>query len=343
MIDFRNERDQHYLDFKAANSGLFVRDPHAAVEAICADPLSSNAERVLAWIKRTSWGNYRLFCVRENGTPALQADCARSLKMNKGVLSKVVRYLERRDFVRLEGKLLYPVLSPNPAQRPSKKLHRGATFSAFLEDWKVAHGATFHELEVAEATVKKIRLVITGEYKRFLAGQQNGAASLLKDSEDSKTLDPPSSSSEPSPAEPTTTTAPTLESLESRIVGVFVSAEKDNPTPKQMRAALDRLPKDARAGDAFLETLIAKMARVKHGGGLEWAMDGFVAAWPSIVQKLDLADELKRAREREHADAVAWMEANPDPTHEPAAPMSERKPAESERAEPLARAKGASP
>jgi hypothetical protein len=165
-------------EFEAATGGIyFTKDFNTALEAIMADELASNGQRVLSWIKRRAWGNYCLYCTKDDGTPAIQADCARELNLNKGAVSAIVKYLEDRDYVRPEGKLLYPVIAPNPGGKP-QKVTSAITFQSFLENWKVANATTFHELAVADAIAKRIRLVIHGEYRRFRRSQQTAAPPL---------------------------------------------------------------------------------------------------------------------------------------------------------------------
>ena len=84
---------------------------------------------------------------------------------------------------------------------------------------------------------------------------------------------------------------------------------------------------------------------MQHGGGLESAMSTFLLGWPSIVQKLDLADELKKARVATGECGICGGRGLVQEVHRGIAATTrcacQRKPAESEHAEPLvAKAKG---
>lgn len=172
--------------YLAATTGLqFTKDFNNAIAAVMNDELASPAQRVLAWAKFRAWGKQREFCVRDDGNPAVQKDCAADLKLHKSTVSKTYAYLETRGYVRLEGKLLYPVLSPELTPPPDRKVSDSETFASYLEVWKVANSATFDEWQVADATVKRCKLVALRDYRDEMARKQSAAASLLtKTSED---------------------------------------------------------------------------------------------------------------------------------------------------------------
>jgi hypothetical protein len=259
--------------------------------------------------------------------PATLKDIGGLLGVDKGNITRMAQKLIAQGSM-LEGKLLRLVFAPAPPDSET-------VVSTDNSSWNVAgvvvsidnlpedpeeraEAVRFLELR---STAWKERLLVVKTEERELLRQGLSSRGIIIDKKNQKNRRKElSSSSSEQPVEPDppplteqpiepTTTAPALESLESRIVRVFFDAGKDNPSPKQMREAVGRLPADPRAGDAFLESLESKIERIKHGGGLESAMSTFLLGWPAKVQQLDIADELKTAREREHADAVAWAAA----------------------------------
>jgi hypothetical protein len=200
-----NERRKAFDD---ATRGLnFTKDFTSAQEAIMGDPMATNGERFLAWLKRRAWGNYSLYAIRADGQPAYQRDAAADLKIDKRNLTNVVGYLKNRGYLRTEGKLLFPVIAPELSI--PEKVARSYDFSKFIEQWKVAHSNDFQALEVARSTVERIRKVILSDYKKARASTTNAAPSLLREQELSERPDSVSSVS-PDQAQPiagkTTTT-----------------------------------------------------------------------------------------------------------------------------------------
>jgi hypothetical protein len=53
----------------------------------------------------------------------------------------------------------------------------------FLEEWKVTHSADFKDLEVARATVERIRKVILSGYREYTRSATNSSPSLKENSE----------------------------------------------------------------------------------------------------------------------------------------------------------------
>ncbi len=174
-------REQIRVEYENQTKGLrFSKDFQSHQEAVMRDPLAAVGERVMAWIKRRSWGEYALFAIRDDGSPALQVDCARDLGIDKRRVSGAVDYLKRRGYVvDDEGRLLYPVISPVLASPPPKD-EKSAEYRTFVEGWKVSHSSDFEELEVALSTVKRIRKVLLSEYKKSRLSGQKVAASLLE-------------------------------------------------------------------------------------------------------------------------------------------------------------------
>ena len=142
--------------FERQTRGLrFTKDFNSSLDAVMRDELSTAAQRVLAWAKRRAWGNFSLHCKGEDGKPAYQADCAQELGIDKTTVSKTITYYEQRGYIRTEGRLIYPVLEPQPTTPPPEKVGDSPNFSEFLKLWKVANSPNFQALEEARSTVKK--------------------------------------------------------------------------------------------------------------------------------------------------------------------------------------------
>ena len=328
--DPRDERDRNYLEYREANSsGRFVRDPFTAVHAIIADKSRTNTERVLAWVKRSAWGNHRLFCVTSKGLPAIQADCAADLKLNKGTVSSALKELKSRGYVRPDsGKLLYPVIDPSPSgPDDSKKVDPVLSNSTFEEEcWKIEYASTFEREKVVEAELKSITLVKRAAYKKYRRQQQNAVPSLLKDSEDLNTDPVPSSSSSCSvvveiPAATTTPPAPAfdfapeeIETFGDQVVQAFSDAGKDNPTPKQLAEVVAALPKHPHAPREFVNVLKAKIVRIDHPGGLmKFVIPGFLRWWPEFLRRAEnFVKEQERAEAIDRRARERWEAEHPD-------------------------------
>jgi hypothetical protein len=173
------DRNAQYKEFQAATGKIaFGKDFHTAQLALMRDETLTFGHRVLAWVKYRAWGKFSLYCVRDDRAPAHQSDCETELQMDKSTVSNCLAFWEARRIVRKEGRLLYPVINP-PAQGTSPKVSGSQNFSQFLEWWKVSSSSNFHELEVSRARVKELRKVQRSDYKKWLALQQDGGASLL--------------------------------------------------------------------------------------------------------------------------------------------------------------------
>jgi len=149
-------------EFEEATRELkFTKDFNPALEAIMHDPLASIGERVLAWIKRQAWGNFHLDCVKDNGEPAFQVDCAAGLGVDKRRVCGAMKHLVARGYVEMRGtaKQLFPVIRPRSDGPPPDPGEKSGEYRTFLENWKVAHSTDFSELEVARSTVARIRKV----------------------------------------------------------------------------------------------------------------------------------------------------------------------------------------
>jgi len=184
--DFRERRGA----FESATAGItFTKDFNPALEAVMYDPLETIASRVLAWIKRTSWGNQSLYCIRPRNdsdkdgrlmswTEAFQVDCARDLGIDKRRVSAAMSYFVRRGYAEMRGtaKMIYPIVSPVLADPPNKD-EKSAEYRTFLQDWKVSHSTDFQELEVACSTVKRLRKVLLCAYKEWRTSRTSASDS----------------------------------------------------------------------------------------------------------------------------------------------------------------------
>lgn len=166
----RTFSEQRRAEFEEATVGItFTKDFNVALEAVMYDPLETIAARVLAWVKRKSWGNNCLFCVQDpNGDLAFQVDCAKNLNVDKRRVSAAMRYFIQRGYIEMRGtaKVVYPVVSPVLAKPPDKD-EKSGEYRTFLQDWKVSHSTDFQELEVACSTVKRLRKVLLSAYKEW--------------------------------------------------------------------------------------------------------------------------------------------------------------------------------
>lgn len=182
---------------EATKNLQFTKDFNTALEALMNDPVETIAQRVLAWLKRRSWGNFRLFAANEDGSPAFQRDCAKDLKIKKQLVSKAVSYWEQRGYLACKGKVMYPVLSPVPPalRLPGEEIvKKSPEWVTFLQLWKVTHSVDFQALEDARSVVKRIRKVILSDYKKSLASETTAAA-IKEESSESVERNPLSSSS----------------------------------------------------------------------------------------------------------------------------------------------------
>jgi len=175
--------------FDAATGGrLFTKDFHSALEAVMADEEATASQRVLAWIKRRSWGNYSLHCIEEEtGKPALARDCCRELQLDKTRVSHSIADYELRGYVRTEGRLIFPEIEPRK-KKEGPKVADSRNFSEFMAWWKVADSRNFSELEVARSQVKRLQKVALSAYKKWRTPQTTAAPSLSETVETVETV-----------------------------------------------------------------------------------------------------------------------------------------------------------
>jgi hypothetical protein len=176
-------REWARAEYEAKTKGLsFTKDFQTRQEALMRDPLATVGERVMAWILRRSWGEFRLYAVREDGEPAYQRDCVKELGIDKKAVSRAVAYYQKRGYLENQPKLLYPVIAPQLTS-PVNTREKSQEYATFYEDWKVAYSCDFQEEEVARSTIKRITKVRLSLYKKSREQKRKAAASLLENLE----------------------------------------------------------------------------------------------------------------------------------------------------------------
>jgi len=174
-------REWAKAEYDAKTKGLnFTKDFYTRQEALMSDPLATVGERAMAWILRRSWGEYRLYAIKEDGEPAHQSDCAKQLGIDKRRVSHAVAYYQKRGYLEKRGKLLYPAISPVLASPPSDDDKKSGEYRTFLEEWKVAYSSDFEEEKVLRSRLKEIIKVRLSLYKKSKTPAKSAGASLLE-------------------------------------------------------------------------------------------------------------------------------------------------------------------
>ena len=140
-LEKTEKRNQANTEYERTTAGLrFTKDFNSSLEAIIRDPESTWEERFTAWLKRYAWGERSLFAIRPDGNPRTLADAAKELGRGEHLtsarasISHAASYLESRNYLRRDGKKLYPVIDPQPPQNPGpKKVAHSHNFAEFLE------------------------------------------------------------------------------------------------------------------------------------------------------------------------------------------------------------------
>ena len=179
-------------EYEEATAGLrFTKDFNESLDAIMRDPMATIGQRVMAWMKRASWGNYCLYCVKDDGSPAFQVDCAADLGIDKRRVSDAMRYFSERGYLRMDGpaKTLYPSLSPVLGSPSEANCKKSGVYRTFLELWKVQCAPDFSELQVHLAAVKQILKVRDARFREFLDDRTKSDASLMRDSETTEEIE----------------------------------------------------------------------------------------------------------------------------------------------------------
>jgi hypothetical protein len=206
---------------------------------------------------------------------------------------------------------------------------RSPSYRAFLETWAVNHPDEYREFEQVKERLRTLQSRILHEYRT--AKRQSPTPVIIEDeghprqqpevthANDAKSPTPATNASAisieevfegleelltaassstsappdtPAASEPSgATTTTTALDFSSEIIRIFVEAGKDNPTKKQIREVASALPDHPEAPARFLETLKAKISRIRHPGGLMIVVEGFIARWPAI---LEIVEQLNR-------------------------------------------------
>jgi hypothetical protein len=179
----RGRRAEAEVEYNLATENLFfTKDFNTALEATMRDGLASPAQRILAYVKRYSWGEYSPWAIGIDGHPRYQVDCANELKLNKRLVSKTVAYLQARGYLEDRAKLLYPVIAPQ-LTAPDPKSEKSPAWTTFIENWKVANAGDFQRWEDARAVDKHFRKVVHAEYRQHQKSQtpeKKGGTTLLR-------------------------------------------------------------------------------------------------------------------------------------------------------------------
>ena len=96
-LDWKVKADAFHARMDKAK---YTMDFNTSMEAIMSDTSAAPRERVLAWIKRKSWGNLDELAIdRVGGRPLRQMDCAEELKLSRPHISRAITLLVRRGLV----------------------------------------------------------------------------------------------------------------------------------------------------------------------------------------------------------------------------------------------------
>jgi hypothetical protein len=147
-------------DFHSRNNwAKFTMDFNSSMEGIMADRTAAPRERVLAWIKRYSWGHYSDFAVDRIGGRALrQKDCAAQLGLGRPEISRAVAHLVRSGLVQVEQDNLYPVRNPKASMLKRGDGRGSGRWKRFFDELSTAdpeEARLYRELEKQFNAVKK--------------------------------------------------------------------------------------------------------------------------------------------------------------------------------------------
>jgi hypothetical protein len=191
-----------------------------ALEAMIDDPQMCSEARLISWQARYGWGNDSDYTVdRPGGSPIGQKEFAARIGVKKQRASEIFDLVEASGYSTHEGHKVYPSddpgLPPKSLQNDQKSA-KGRTFPPFKawceQVWNVRSSTDFQELQSAEATIRKIKIVRLGEYRKARRSRTFGEPYPYKvfNSLTGETNTPSSSVSDVPAPEPTTTNAEPL-------------------------------------------------------------------------------------------------------------------------------------
>ena len=88
------------------------------------------------------------------------------------------------------------------------------------------------------------------------------------------------------------------------LIRCFTESGKPHPTPGQLRDVEQALPNHPWARQEFLKSLRQSMSKIRNPGVLKTHTQGFVAAWPSLLERI----EVERAKAAEQGRKNAHEE-----------------------------------
>lgn len=297
---------------QATEKLLFTKDFNTSLEAIMGDKLATYSERITAWIKRRSWGNFSLYCIDEQSRTSLcQADCARELGIDRRRVSETFKYLEKRAYLELRRKLIYALIDPsegppalNSHSEDVSKSGESGQFRTFLEEWKTAHSSDFCALEAARSSVKNIQKVLLSDYKKWRAARKNRGPSLIESIESIESKVSPSVGNnhedgltdqsrlqEIADAVPEVLLEQTGEQLSDTLLRKVSEELKDTPLPLFTQKSLDKRSKFTSLG--FLVNVAQDASRSWHR--TSHARAAAVASQSTAMQRQN-AEALRCAR-----------------------------------------------
>lgn len=164
------------------------------LDALIADTSAEIPERVDAWIIRRSWGNHADQCENGKGVQLVQADCARELDVPRQAVNPVFKNRQRRGYIRILGRGIYPVdepeevlsgsasfsfSSPNvetfptnseeEANKPEDDANSPLTFEEFITTvWAAQHPKEYRTYREIERQYKEFRMRLLNEWRTFL-------------------------------------------------------------------------------------------------------------------------------------------------------------------------------
>lgn len=278
------DRSQQRREYDEATAGLkFTKDFMTAIEAVMRDEMAPIGQRIMAWIKFTSWGRYSLFCINEDGTEAFQSDCARDLKIDRRRVSDTFRYFEARGYLERRGiaKVVYPSISPVLTGPDPSIVNMSEAHRTFLDLWCVQCAPDNKELQVHLAAVKRIIKVRNAKEAAWRADGTNPGASLMRDVESPEDIyveeetAAAAAAGAPAPAYSVIEKAPEQPSEESPPPSVPALRSQD--PWKQIRDVLHRMDRTATAGQ--VGKLVETCRKAKDGLTPE-VLAEVIATWP---------------------------------------------------------------